>query len=266
MDNCNSNSVPSVDITLIVSVVEVYDDNSTYSTYQTFLLFASLHGRRNNDSLKYDPPLLPGNLSNASFVNSQSERTSLHASRGKGLGSSAGLQTNNDPSSINNNQDFVTDDSLTPHKINSQMSTVSAGHSVSSRLHVLNQPIPQALEEEVKQSDQPNTAQITNTASNPSHSHKSRLSRSLSSWFLKKNPNTSIDQDSGKKVHPRSSNNSTQGHDKAKLQRNTSNVSNSIPGLPSNRRSQQPVEKKALNNLLPSAVPEENLQLSHHRS
>jgi hypothetical protein len=44
MDTGNSNSVPSGDITLIVSVVEVYDDNSTYSTYQTFLndLFASL--------------------------------------------------------------------------------------------------------------------------------------------------------------------------------------------------------------------------------
>jgi len=218
-------------------------------------------GSRNNDSLKYDPPLLPGHLGNASFANSQLERASSHASRGIGLGSSAGLETNNDSSGINNNQNSVTHDSLVPHKINSQMSTISASQSVSSRLHAFNRPIPQALEEEVKQSNQPNTVLITNTASNPSHSHKSSLSRSLSSWFLKKNPNTSVDQDSGKKVHPSSSNNnSTRSHDKTKLQRNTSNVSNAIsPPLPSNRRSQQPVENQALNNLLPSAAPEEKL-------
>jgi len=83
------------------------------------------------------------------------KRTSSHASRENGLGSSAGLQTNNDPSGIINNQNFVNDDSLMPHKINNQISTVSAGHSVSSRLHVLNPPIQQVLEEEVKQSDQP---------------------------------------------------------------------------------------------------------------
>jgi hypothetical protein len=139
------------------------------------------------------------------------------------------------------------------------MSTVSASPSLSNHIQVLNRPIPQALGEEVKQSDQPNKALLTSTASNPSHSHKSSLSRSLSSWFLKKKPITSVDQDSGKKVHPSSSNNITRSHDKTKLQRNTSNVSNAIPPIPSSRRSQQPVENKVPNNLLPSAASEENL-------
>jgi len=42
--NGNSGSAPSGDITLIVSVVEVYSDGSAYSTYQSFLnkLFGAL--------------------------------------------------------------------------------------------------------------------------------------------------------------------------------------------------------------------------------
>jgi hypothetical protein len=43
-ENSNSDSTPSGDITLIVSVVEVYSSNSAYSTYQTFInkLFTAL--------------------------------------------------------------------------------------------------------------------------------------------------------------------------------------------------------------------------------
>lgn len=43
-DNGNDNGVPSGDVTLIVSVVETYDDDDSYSTYESFLdnLFSAL--------------------------------------------------------------------------------------------------------------------------------------------------------------------------------------------------------------------------------
>ncbi len=216
------------------------------------------------------------------------ERTPSQASKSigrKALSSEAGIETKEDTSGSSNNNTLSYDPPVL--RGSRSIGSVATHHSFSSRksrcqlteAHDPTHPTPPILEEKLKESDEPIAAipildeelqesdqSVPATTTGDAEfktnlSRKSSLSRSVRSWFRKKNPSTG-DQVMGKKVHPGGSMKSLdRSQDQLKLQGSrTSNASNAIPHSRSSTRltHHQQAEDHDLSHL-PASIQEENL-------